>query len=79
MSNVITGARGNLEGYGKIKICPACLDITDEQFVLTLPHILQVRMSLIVSECLRVSLQCLRVSPSVSKCPECLGSVIEFS
>jgi hypothetical protein len=84
MSNVITGARGDLEGYGKIKICPACLDITDEQFVLTLPHILQVRMSPSVSECQGVYpnvSECLGVSPNdsdcVFECPRVSPSVSE--
>ena len=41
-ANVVTGARGDLKGHSKIKICPACLDITDQSYILTLTHVLQV-------------------------------------
>ena len=41
VSAAAVGARGDLQGINKKKYCPACKDITDEMFVLTLQHVLQ--------------------------------------
>ena len=42
LSTAVIGARGDLKDIPKMRVCPACLDITDEVFDLTLPHVLQV-------------------------------------
>ena len=41
VSAAAVGARGDLQGIDKKKYCPACKDITDEMFALTLQHVLQ--------------------------------------
>ena len=42
LSTAAIGARNDLIDIPKMTVCPACLDISDEVFDLTLPHVLQV-------------------------------------